>query len=275
MVHTYKQGDKFKIHSLSQRLPTAPGKEKRALLVLCHGFFVGTSATVRVPPNLPAIRFGVQHGTALELFATDWQAMFTNGLDFVLKKHFELPAEPGEELTDYYLGKGAPAPESQKPPEAWTAYDKALRVKKEVVFSKSVDNAVVSSGYAMSLLRYGGQRSQYFDVATLTKNCTRLSELLQALQTSEPVAKNRIYDYVLLGFCRERIYGNENGQSMNGFKKYLTPEELVRYQQHVAESLAEVKRIGPLAAFGPAPTPKAKTAPAPFVNPLPPSPRKK
>ena len=49
MIHTYAQGEKFKIHSFSKPIGERIGNEPRALLVLCHGFYVGTVLHVANP----------------------------------------------------------------------------------------------------------------------------------------------------------------------------------------------------------------------------------
>ena len=275
MIHTYAQGEKFKIHSFSKPIGERIGNEPRALLVLCHGFYVGTSAPVRVPSNLPSLHFGVDHSEALELFPTAWQDIFTKGLGWVLAKHFAISVQAGEELTDYFLGKGEPALDLDQPPEQWTSYDKTQRVGKDVRYDKGVENAVVSTGYAMSLMNYGGIKSSYLDVATLTKKCQRLSELFDAMRMSSPIVTDKIYQHILFGFCRERIFGHETGEPFRRFRKYFAPEEIAAIEGQRADGLAAVKRIGPLNAFGPAPSPPARPEPGKVSKPLPPLPTRK
>jgi hypothetical protein len=204
-IYTTSLGTCLKVHSFISTNPTERAQANpRALIVLCHGFYLGRTETIEVPHNLPELRFAVEHTQAHATSHTEWTELLTNDLGAGLRWEYKHVVRPGERITNYFLGKREPRQgELGTSPKTWTQYAAAAKVGKSPGYIRGniQANEVISSGFVQNIMRTPGSKRAY-DFATVTKNCRNLRDLFTHFPTA-PARAN--YDYLLLAFCRERI----------------------------------------------------------------------
>lgn len=209
-THIFPLGPHLKVHSKNAVPPTertAPAPPY--LIVLCHGFARQGTGTIQVPAKLPELRFATPHGVAHETDYQWFESLVKDGVS--LEYDFKYLAEAGSDVVNYYLGKGTPKPSADTDPGTWLGYSKEDRLKKAYGYDMRnyKNNDVVSSAYAYNMMlfdppgRFGGNKPEYqFDMCTLRKSCTSLSDLFSSLVTANA---SIVYSHVLCAFCREII----------------------------------------------------------------------
>jgi hypothetical protein len=227
-IYTTPLGTCLKVHSFNSTNPMErPKANPRALIVLCHGFYLGRTETIEVPHNLPELRFAVEHTQAHATSHKEWTELLTHDLATGLGWEYRLVVRPGERITNYFLGKREPKQgELGTNPGTWTQYQADAKVEKNPKYIQDniQANAVVSSGFAQNIMRTPGSKRTY-DFATVTQNCHNLRDLFINFPTA-PARAN--YDYLLLAFCRERIEPLGSAKSMEVYGSQEARMDMIR-----------------------------------------------
>ena len=230
----------IKIHSFSEINPKERSLESPsppALILFCHGIALPGTPEIAVPLGPPEVRFAAAHGEEVRIDIKWHSDLVDYGLESALRYDFK---HRETTVTNYYLGKAEPDAKRGLVPKAWFAYTKAdigtghPDPKKDVIDSLQTDydknnpqtkypsrynpegiaaNKVVSSSYVGNMIRYkeisnkdGSKKKDFFDYATVKKNCDNLRQVFSDIQGEKPR-----YKYLLCAFCREVV--KENGDT--------------------------------------------------------------
>jgi hypothetical protein len=219
-IHTYAVGAHLKVHSFNA---TAPSQRPNppapsCLIVICHGIYLETTATIQLAPHLPDVRFSVEHGEPRDVDIKWFQDLITEGVASALEYDFKYQVNPNDTIVNYHLGKGEPSRGKGDTPAQMLSYDKNDRIPWQN--PKNTENGtrgslakydakkiyqtnVLSSSYVQNIMLFAEskRKGDQFDFATVKKSCRELQDVFNSyLAMPRPN-----YDHLLLGFCRETV----------------------------------------------------------------------